>query len=74
MNKMKSQKILTQAHAKCAKKKKKKKWNARKNFFTGMKDFIRLQKKIDSTDFSQLWVTNSMENEGMASWVTSDFV
>ena len=32
-----------------------------------MKEFESLYKKIDSTDFSKLWVNNSMENKGMVS-------
>ena len=73
---MKTQKVHTQAHAKCAKKikkikNKKKKRNPRQNFFGERSTLQKLYKKIGCTDLNETRVTNSMDNEGTISRITS---
>ena len=68
--KWKLKKVHTQAHAKCAKKKKKKR-NSGQNFFGQRSTFQKLYKKIGYTDLNEARVTNSMDNEGIISRVTS---
>ena len=71
MEKMKLKKVHTQAYTKCAKKKKKKNRNPLHNFFGQRSTLQKLYQKIGRTDLNETWVTNSMDNEGIISRVTS---
>ena len=75
MDKMKTQKSTHASPRKvCDENKKiknKKKRNAGRILFGQRSTFQKLYQKIGCTDLNETWVTNSMDNEGIISRVTS---
>ena len=75
MDKIKTQKSTHASPRKVCdekiKKIKKKKRNPGQKFFGQRSTLQKLYKKIGCTDLNETWVTNSMDNEGIISRVTS---